>query len=30
MTIEDRVQIAELLSEYGAMLTLKQRETATM
>ena len=30
MTIEDRVAIAELLSEYGAMLTDKQRETVSM
>ena len=30
MTIEDRVSIAELLTEYGALLTDKQRETLTM
>ncbi|MBQ4444611.1 MAG: DNA-binding protein [Clostridia bacterium] len=30
MTIEDRVLIAELLAEYGALLTDKQRETVEM
>jgi len=30
MTIEDRVLIAELLAEYGALLTDKQRETVSM
>jgi len=30
MTIEDRVAIAELLAEYGALLTDKQRETVSM
>ena len=30
MTIEDRVAIAELLAEYGALLTAKQRDTVAM
>ncbi len=30
MTIEDRFMIAELLQEYGALLTDKQRETVAM
>lgn len=30
MTIEDRLQIAELLSEYGGLLTEKQRETVAL
>lgn len=30
MTIEDRFVIAELLAEYGALLTDKQRDTVSM
>lgn len=30
MTIEDRLQIAELLAEYGGLLTEKQRDTVAL